>query len=255
MGYSIEIFKNGTTKAPGPEIYYLSEWDQEYNLYTYFFLVKGNGQNILIDTGCGDIGEINEMLLEEFKGKITFDLPECETTSNLLKDNNIKPDDIDFVFVSHLHHDHAGNVDFFPNAKFVLSRKGWTEYMKKDRPYYYENALFPKKPIKYLASLPSERLIFIDDKKEIMPGISAFWVGGHTPGCMAVEVNTKKGNVVFTSDVAFFVDNVEKNHPIGLYYNQWEVFEAYKKIREKADIIVTSHDPTIIDEKFKDGKI
>lgn len=255
MGYTVKIFKNGTTKAPGPEMYYLSGWGREFNLYTYFFFVEGYGKNILIDTGCGDIDAINKLLLEEFKGKITFDLPESETTKNILKDNNIDPGAIDYVFVSHLHHDHAGNLGLFPNAKFILSRKGWTEYMKKARPYYYDNALFPKKPIKYLASLSSDRLIFVEGEKEILPGISAFWVGGHTPGCMVVEVKTKKGNVVFTSDVAFFVDNVKKNHPIGLYYNQWEIFEAYEKIRKKADVIVTSHDPAVIDEIFKDRKI
>ncbi len=255
MEYNVKIFKNGSTKAPGPEMYYLSEWDKEYTLYTYFFQVKGNGHNILIDTGCGDIDAINDMLLEDFGGKISFDLPESETTENILKSNNINTEDIDYVFISHLHHDHASNVDLFPNAKVVLSKKGWLKYMEKDKPYYYNDVLFPTKPIKYLASLPPDRLIFVEEEKEILPGISAFWVGGHTPGCMAVEVNTKKGNVVFTSDVAFFEGNIKKNHPIGLYYNQWEVFEAYNKIRDKADIIVTSHDPDMIDKKFKDRKI
>ncbi|MGM0368608.1 MAG: N-acyl homoserine lactonase family protein [Actinomycetota bacterium] len=255
MEYHISIFKNGTTTAPGPEMYYLSDWEKEYTLYTYFFLVRGNGHNILIDTGCGDIEAINKMLFEEFKGKVSFELPESETTENILKRNNIEPKGIEYVFISHLHHDHSSNVDLFPNAKVILSRKGWMEYMKKDKPYYYNDILFPTKPIKYLASLHPDRLIFVENEKEILPGISAFWVGGHTPGCMAVEVNTRMGNAVFTSDVAFFVGNVKKNHPIGLYYNQWEIFEAYRKIREKADIIIPSHDPTILDEKFKDGKI
>lgn len=59
--------------------------------------------------------------------------------------------------------------------------------MKKERPYFYNNdIIFPTKPIKYIVALPSEKLILVKDKEEILPGIKAFWVGGHTLGCMAV---------------------------------------------------------------------
>lgn len=255
MKYEIEIYRNGVTKAPGPEIFFLSDWGKEYLLYTYVFIVKGNGHTILIDTGCGDINIINKMLLREFKGKITFDLPENETIEAIISKANINPEEVDYVFISHLHHDHASNVDLFPNAKVVLSKKGWLEYMKKERPYYYNDVLFPTRPVKYIASLPPGKLILVEDEEEILPEISTFWVGGHTPGCIAVEVNTKKGKVVFSSDVAFFIENIKKNHPIGLFYNLWECFEAYKKINSRADIILTSHDPSVLDRMFPDGKI
>jgi len=255
MEYEIEIYRNGVTKAPGPEIYYLSDWDKEYLLCTYVFVVKGHGHTMLVDTGCGDISKINEMLLEEFKGKITFDLPEDETIEAIIEKAKIDPEEVDYVFVSHLHHDHSSNVDLFPNAQVVLSKHGWIEYMKKERPYYYNDVLFPTRPIRYIASLPSERLILVEDEKEVLPGINTFWVGGHTPCCMAVEVNTKRGKVVFSSDVALMVGNVKKNHPIGFYYNSWECFEAYKKINSRADIILTSHDPDILNKMFPNGKI
>lgn len=40
---------------------------------------------------------------------------------------------------------------------------------------------------------------------------------------MAAEVESKKGKVVFTSDVAFLIENIERNHPIDCYYNLWEM--------------------------------
>lgn len=255
MTYEIKIFRNGSTKAPGPEMYFLSDWDKEYKLYTYFFIVKGEGKNILIDTGCGNIEPINKMLLEEFGGKISFELPIEETTPSILERENIDPKSIDYVFLTHLHHDHCSNVNLFPNARVVLSQKGWLEYMKKKRPYYYNDVLYPPRAIGYIASLPSEKVILVEDEAEILPGISAFWVGGHTPCCMAVEVESRAGKVVFTSDVAFFEKNVIENHPIGMFYNLWEVYEAYEKIRKKADIIITSHDPDILDKRFANCKI
>ena len=255
MKYKIEIYKNGSTKAPGPEMFFLSDWEKQYNLYTYVFIVKGNGHTILIDTGCGDIEAINKLLYKEFDGKISFELPDNESIKSILKRSNTDPGEVDHVFISHLHHDHSSNVGLFPNAKVILSKKGWMEYMKKERPYYYNDELFPTEPIKYISSLPSEKIIFIEDELEVLPGIKAFWVGGHTPCCMAVRVDTDRGRVVFTSDVAFFEENVEKDHPIGLFYNLWECFEAYKKIKDNADIIITSHDPKVLDTKFPGGKI
>jgi len=255
MVYDIEIHRNGFTKAPGPEMFFLSDWEKEYKLYTYVFILRGNGHTILIDTGCGDIEIINKMLSKEFEGKITFELPEEEKIESILKRSNLEPGEVDYVFISHLHHDHSSNVDLFPNAKVILSKKGWMEYMKKNRPYYYNDALFPTGPIKYIAGMDPKNIIFVEDEIEVLPGIKAFWVGGHTPGCMAVQVNSRKGKVVFTSDVAFFKENVINNHPIGLFYDLWECYEAYEKIRDNADIIITSHDPSVLDKKFPDGRI
>ena len=65
MKYKIEIYKNGSTKAPGPEMFFLSDWEKQYNLYTYVFIVKGNGHTILIDTGCVDIEAINKLKLSQ----------------------------------------------------------------------------------------------------------------------------------------------------------------------------------------------
>ncbi|HHT78443.1 MAG TPA: MBL fold metallo-hydrolase [Actinobacteria bacterium] len=255
MKYSIEIFKNGQTSAPGPEMFYLSEWDNSYNLHTYFFQLKSGNRTILVDTGCGDTDIINKMLFKEFKGKISFDLPEEERIQSYIKKRRIIPEKVDYVIISHLHHDHSSNVGIFKNAKVVLSRKGWLEYMKKKRPYYYNDALFPTEPIQYISSLPAEKIILAGEEEEILPGLKVFYVGGHTPCCMAVEAETQSGKVVMTSDVAFLKSNVKNNHPVGLFYNLWECFEAYKKISSRADIVLTSHDPDILDKDFPSGLI
>lgn len=252
MEYKIEIYRNGQTTAPGPELFFMKDWDKKYLLYTYVFIIRGNGLTMLVDTGCGDVEQVNKMLFEEFQGNITFNLPENETINEIIKKANIDPNKVDYVFVSHLHHDHASNIDLFPNASLVLSKKGWIEYMKKERPYYYNDIIFPIRPIKHIVSQPVDKIIFVEDELEVLPGINCFWVGGHTPECMAVEVNTRLGKVVFPSDVAFTYRNIEENIPIGLNYNLWECFEAYKKIKKRADILLPPHDPKVL-EKYPGG--
>ena len=256
MRFEIEIYRNGTVDAlPAPNIYHLSDLNKLYQLYTYVYILKNGKNTVLIDTGCGDVEEINKIQIEKYNGQNVFNIPEDEKIGSILSKANIDPEEVDHVFLTHLHHDHCSNVGLFPNAKIVVSKKGWLEYMKKQRPYYYNPLDFPAGPIDYMASLPPGKILFIEDELEVIEGIKAFWVGGHSPCCMAFEVDTKNGKAVFTSDIAFLINNIKKNHPIGFYYNLWECYEGYKKIRDRADIILTSHDPVILDDLFKKGKI
>lgn len=256
MKFGIEIYRNGTVvSVPGPNVFHLWELNKFYQLYTYVFVLRGNGVTILVDTGCGDVEEINKNQIENYNGYNMFDIPEDEKIGAILSKAGINPDEVNYIFLTHLHHDHCSNVEMFPNAKIVISKKGLIKYMENKGSYYYNKFDFPAKSINYISSLQPEKIVFVENELEVMEGIKAFWVGGHTPCCMAVEVESKKGKVVFTSDVAFLIDNIERNHPIGCYYNLWECYEGYKKINERADIILTSHDPIILDSLFKKGKI
>jgi len=255
MKYTIEIYRNGVTTAPGPEIYYLSDWEKEYNLYTYVFVVRSEELTMLVDTGCGDISLVNRMLEEEFGGRITFDMPVTETFDRILEDAEVDPKKVDYVFISHLHHDHVSNVDLFQNAKIVLARRGIDAYMNENRPYYYNEVLFPSGPIGSILARPYEQVIYVEGSQEILPGIRCHHVGGHTPGCMAVEIETEQGSAVCTSDVAFMRENVTENRPVGLFYNLWECYDAYELIQDKADLLLTSHDPGILDASFPTGRV
>ena len=40
MEYQVEIYRNGVTQAPGPEMFYLRDWDKQYTLCTYVFVLR-----------------------------------------------------------------------------------------------------------------------------------------------------------------------------------------------------------------------
>ena len=57
-------------------------------------------------------------------------MTEKDQISNLLKAKGIRPDDITYVMLSHLHPDHLGGAGFFPNASFLLTQEVYEVYQK-----------------------------------------------------------------------------------------------------------------------------
>src|SRR6185369_1560359 len=74
----------------------------------FVWLVRGGGRDILVDTGFN---------AEEAKArsrKLTLNPVDA------LEKFGVSADTIKDVVVTHLHYDHAGNLDRFPNARFHL---------------------------------------------------------------------------------------------------------------------------------------
>ena len=57
-------------------------------------------------------------------------MTEKDQISNLLKAEGIRPEDITYVMLSHLHPDHLGGAGFFPNASFLLTQEVYEVYQK-----------------------------------------------------------------------------------------------------------------------------
>jgi len=88
-------------------------------MQTNLFLLKANGKNILLDTGLGDVISKKEQKIYAATGETNIE--------NGLKKFGVSPDDIDYVFLSHLHTDHSGGTVIntenglkprFPKAKY-----------------------------------------------------------------------------------------------------------------------------------------
>lgn len=253
--YTIQAVKYCEQLCPGPEMYYLSAWEEWIKVYFYFWIVRGEGKTVLVDTGIRDVNDINPSVIETFgeKGMFRMDM-EKENIPKLLREHGVEPEDVDYVFITHLHYDHASNIPLFPKATFVISRRGWIETLAPRYPFLV-SSFFPRDVLAYLVDDASERLYLANDvEADIVPGISVFWTGGHTPCSQAVKVNTEKGVAILTGDVVFLYGNIERNHPVGLSYSIPECLDAMERIHKEADIIVPAHDPQLL-KRFPDGRI
>jgi len=96
--------------------------DEKILIPVAFFLIKHPKGNILFDTGDNDKviadktywGPMAAMLDKGVNADLAIDTQ--------LGKIGIKPTDINYVILGHMHLDHAGNVGKFPNATIVVQR-------------------------------------------------------------------------------------------------------------------------------------
>jgi glyoxylase-like metal-dependent hydrolase (beta-lactamase superfamily II) len=140
--------------------------------------------------------------------------PEQATITQLAR-HGYRPEDMEYVFITHLHFDHVDQLE--------------------------------------LTNTWKDRVIATDDA-EVVPGIRVMWIGGHTPCSQAICVQTAQGEAILTGDTVSLLANIEKQIPMGIYHNLEECRAALKKLAQRDAIILPSHDPGVFD-RFPEGVI
>jgi glyoxylase-like metal-dependent hydrolase (beta-lactamase superfamily II) len=98
-----------------------------------FYLIQHKGKNILFDCGNHKLDIAGRGTGLVISGsKPVFD--EMQWAPNALNAAGVEPGNIDFLILSHLHHDHVGAAAEFPNATVIAHRR---EYDYAHRPDYF----------------------------------------------------------------------------------------------------------------------
>lgn len=197
---------------------------------------------IIFDTGLRadalDGGEPPEKLLN-----FPIYRTEEQSMEHQLELCGVKPEEIDYVIVSHLHHDHAGRLDLFKNAKVVVQK---TELM---------NALWSTHVVDpmgtYLrADLEYDHLKWmpIDGEYDLLDGIKLIPAPGHVDGlqCMMLSL-ANNGNMLITSDASYTSINWGPvPRPAGALADSKAYFATMAKLHKLADetkaTVIFGHD-------------
>ncbi len=178
--------------------------DQITTPYVCLYLDTGE-HRVLVDTGAGNLAPTTGRLVQN------------------LRSEGIDPGNIDTVILTHAHADHiGGNLDSdgnlaFPNARYVMSRVEWDFWTSKpdlsslncgdhleQLLLQYVEAMLP--PIRH-------RLDLVDGEEELVPGIRTIPAPGHTPGHLALEINSQGET---------FIDAVDTFlHPMMIERIEW----------------------------------
>lgn len=200
-----------------------------------FWLLRDGARTIVVDTSFG--AEIGAR-----RGR-RLDLTPSEALDLL----GVDPTAVEDVVLTHLHYDHAGNTDLFPNARFWLQRAeldfvASPEMRSRAASEHYE----PENITAVRELLSAGRLTPLDGEAEIAAGISLHPVPGHTPGVQAVRAETGSGPVVAASDALHFYANDAAGLIFPVTHDAAAERAGFAKLRELAggsDRIVAGHDP------------
>jgi len=228
-----------------------------------FYVIEHPKGTVLYDTGN------NDKIIEDpsYWGPL-FDALQPVNTPDVAIDVQLEkigltPDDIEYVVVSHMHLDHAGNIAKFPNATLIIQQDEIYYGMWPDDPF--TGPFIPQDAWVLRSGVGSGepnamKMVILQDEDFDIFGDGSVIVKswqGHTKGHQMMLVRLpKKGPTILVGDNVYFRENVEKNIPpnLVLAYNPAGIMEAYDWIRymmaaEGADYF-TAHDP----DEFKAAK-
>ena len=213
--------------------------------------VDGKPRNILVDSGFADLSLIRARLKIDGCGGGHAGVTAALATEGLT------PADIDTIIITHMHFDHADNLDLFPDACVVVQRAelaAAVDPVPSQRPYYWRSSID-----NLLARRRNTQVRLIDGDLDLFPGLKILSVPSHTEGMQVPVITTAKGRAALVSDLGdhyryWFPDDPRATkHPMrslaGSYgtgnirsegERVWQA--AMRRIQDNSDIVVPAHD-------------
>ncbi len=204
----------------------------------FVWAIKGPRQTFILDTGF------------DAKMGVKRERQFLRSPAEGLRAIGVEPESVRDVILSHLHFDHCGNYDLFPQARYHVQDKELAYCTGRcmchpalRRPFEEEDV------IAIVRKLFAGRVQFHDGAAELAPGLSVHHVGGHSKGLQVVRVWTRRGWMVLASDASHFYANMEQGRAYPILHSLEDTLEGYATMRTLAshpDAIIPGHDPLVV---------
>lgn len=204
----------------------------------FVWAVRDSDHTIVVDVGYGrEEGER--------RGRTFLRCP-----SEGLELVGIEASEVKDVIITHMHYDHAGNLELFPNARFHIQDEELSYVTGRAMTHQVLRSSYKLDDVLEMVRLVyGDRVVFHAGDDEIVPGVTVHHIPGHTRGLQSVRVHTRRGWVVLASDAAHYYENVEKNTPFAVLENMYLMLEGFRKLRALAPTeahFVPGHDPEVM---------
>jgi len=203
----------------------------------FVWAISGGTKPIIVDTGFG--AEQARLRRREL----------LRPPAEGLRAIGIDPATIEDVIITHMHYDHAGGLDLFPNATFHIQDREMAFCTGRCMCHpTFSHSMAVEDVVGMVRRVFAGRVRFHDGDDEIAPGLSVHFIGGHTMGLQSVRVKTRRGWVVLASDAAHLYAHLNERRAFPVVYDVAAMLEGHDRLRRLASSpqhIVPGHDPLV----------
>jgi glyoxylase-like metal-dependent hydrolase (beta-lactamase superfamily II) len=205
-------------------------------------LVQGPQGSSLVEGGVGDKYSEKEM--------DHFGLDDLGRLTRGLRQAGIEPEEIDHVFLTHLHFDHCGALTrhdgvslkpTFPRARVFVQRR---EYEALQNPDPRSRQTYRSDNIQAIAD--AGLLELVDGDGQLVPGFELRVTPGHTAGHQVVLVHAGDDTVAFMGDLVPYPSHFRTNWIAGTDLEPVVSMQTktrfLEEAREKGYIVVLYHE-------------
>lgn len=211
-------------------------------LEAHCLLVRTPDGALLVDTGLGsrwdrkwtDIYRLTPgKLREELAGE------------------GLKPDDIRFCVLTHLHFDHAGGalenlyeqwVPAFPKAQYLVQR---SEFEYALNPGVRQQGSYRAQD--FMPLVQFGKLRFVEGDEEILPGVRLLKKGGHSRGFQIVRLESEGRVACFPGDLIPSFIHLKPAVAAAFDLDPEEVVRAKQELLKQSEaegaVLILGHDP------------
>jgi len=230
--YEIIPVELGSRRAESSLFMYLTDASQELTIKYRLWVLRNGKRTVLVDTGL----PIDEA---EQRG-----IRDAVPVEEALRSVGVEATEIETIFLTHLHWDHASNVTAFSRATFVTQHVelSWLTSPIRKAPSINR---FYSADLECFHQLESRGRFWLVTRDESpIDGIQVIRVGGHTPGSQILAVDTACGIAVITGDAVPLNRNFLEEIPNGIHVNLVDAISVFAKIRElEPAVVYCGHDP------------
>lgn len=197
-------------------------------------ILKGAG----IRSSYGTMGAASVTLVRDDRN-ILIDTGHFGNRDNLLarlRENMIKPSEIDAVVLTHLNWDHCLNVDIFKDSEILIGKE---EYAKGTLSGVPDD--FTKKFKEYLGGL---NISLVEDGHRVSSNSSIISTPGHTAGHVSLSIKYENKLTVIAGDAIPNIRAYKRGIPDLIFYDIRAAKQSIARIKAlEPNVIIPGHDP------------
>jgi N-acyl homoserine lactone hydrolase len=200
----------------------------------FSLLRSSGGEHIVVDTGFSSGASMTGPGFKDFV-----------RSDEILTRHGVDPKAVDTLVLTHLHFDHAGNLDAFPNARIFVQRyeyESWKQVLArygaggvtKDR--WVFSSLDASNFTSLEAAMAEGRVTLLDGDHALRDGVTCRLARDtHSFGIQWLEIETSHGAFALAGDVCYSFFCAERMWPPGyLQGNPWNILSEIERIKQVA---------------------